>query len=183
MPVTHSTASDVRVLDISCGSSILYFSKSSKTSLWDNTSAFQFYKQRYCWISKKFQHDTIDFLLKHTYKGSILVFGIFTLIMPNYEGEWNASSISRMDIPALKNNLTLTPHATSFLVILWKSATSITMSKNSTAHSPRSRRHQAAAASHILSSRSQSNLRDWVDTASHIHTDSSQSYLQWRRRL
>jgi len=30
--------------------------------------------------------------------------------------------------------------------------------------SPRSRRHQAA-------------------TASHIHTDSSQSYLQWRRRL
>ena len=46
--------------------------------------------------------------------------------------------------------------------------------------SPRSRRHQAAAASHILSSRSQSYLRDWVDAAS--HTDSSQSYLQWRRR-
>ena len=36
---------------------------------------------------------------------------------------------------------------------------------------PRSRRHQAAAASHILSSRSQSYLRDWVDAASHIHTD------------
>ena len=49
--------------------------------------------------------------------------------------------------------------------------------------SPRSRRHQAAAASHILSSRSQSYLRDWVDAASHIHTDSSQSYLQWRRRI
>ena len=49
--------------------------------------------------------------------------------------------------------------------------------------SPRSRRHQDAAASHNLSSRSQSYLRDWVDAASHIHTDSSQSYLQWRRRL
>ena len=49
--------------------------------------------------------------------------------------------------------------------------------------SPRSRRHQAGAASHILSSRSQSYFRDWVDATSHIHTDSSQSYLQWRRRL
>ena len=26
-------------------------------------------------------------------------------------------------------------------------------------------------------------LRYWVDAASHIHTDSSQSYLKWRRRL
>ena len=49
--------------------------------------------------------------------------------------------------------------------------------------SPRSRRHQTAAASHILSSRSQSYLRDWVHTASHIHTNWSQSYLQWRRQL
>jgi len=36
---------------------------------------------------------------------------------------------------------------------------------------PRSRRHQVAAASHILSSRSQSYLCDWVTAASHIHGD------------
>ena len=36
------------------------------------------------------------------------------------------------------------------------------------AASLRSRRHRAAAASHILSSRSQWYLRDWVDTVSHI---------------
>jgi len=44
-------------------------------------------------------------------------------------------------------------------------------------HSPRSRRHQVAAVSHILSSRSQSYLCDWVVDASHIHADLSQSYL------
>jgi len=43
---------------------------------------------------------------------------------------------------------------------------------------PRSHRHQvAAAASRILSSRSQSYLCDWVAAASHIQADSSQSYL------
>jgi len=45
VPVRHCVASAIRVLEMSCGSSILYFSKSSKISVCDSTSAFQFYKQ------------------------------------------------------------------------------------------------------------------------------------------
>ena len=49
------------------------------------------------------------------------------------------------------------------VIFVWKSSGSRRQQRRA-ADSPRSRRHQAAA-------------------ASHIHTDSSQSYLQWRRRL
>ena len=50
------------------------------------------------------------------------------------------------------------------------------------ASSHRSRRHEAAAASHIFLRRRQSYLCDWGTSASHIRRSPSQLYFMWWRR-